>query len=76
MGSLDWDCLWDSIYETNHPGDLFSGTAIGKGLDGLKKLYQSKGYVNFGAIPQLQMDEVHHTVTLIPDIREGKPTAG
>ena len=54
------------------PGDLFSGTAIGKGLDRLKKLYGSNGYAGFGVIPRLQMDEVHHTVTLILDINEGK----
>jgi beta-lactamase regulating signal transducer with metallopeptidase domain len=58
-----------------HPGDRFSATSIFKGLDGLKKLYRSKGYVNFGAIPRLQMDDVRHTVTLILDIKEGKPTA-
>jgi hypothetical protein len=57
-----------------HPGDLFNATAIGKGLDSLKKLYASKGYVHFGAIPRLQMDEVRHTVTLILDIQEGKAT--
>jgi beta-lactamase regulating signal transducer with metallopeptidase domain len=58
-----------------HPGDLFSATAIGKGLERVKKLYGSKGYGKFGAIPRLQMNEVHHTVTLALTIREGKPTA-
>jgi beta-lactamase regulating signal transducer with metallopeptidase domain len=57
-----------------HPGDLFNATAIGKGLDSLKKLYASKGYVHFGAIPRPQMDNVHHTVTLILNIREGEST--
>lgn len=55
-----------------HPGDLFSGTAIAKGLDRLKKLYGSNGYADFGVIPRLQMDEVHHTITLILNIEEGK----
>jgi beta-lactamase regulating signal transducer with metallopeptidase domain len=58
-----------------HPGDRFSPTAIGIGLDRLKKLYLSKGYVNFGALVRPQMDDVRHTVTMILDIREGKPTA-
>ena len=57
-----------------HPGDFFNATAIGKGLDRLKGLYGSKGYVNFGVIPQLQMDDVRHTVTLILEIKEGKAT--
>jgi hypothetical protein len=55
-----------------HPGDLFSGTAIAKGLDRLKKLYGSNGHSGFGVIPRLQMDEVHHTVTMILNIEEGK----
>jgi len=57
-----------------HPGDFFNATAIGKGLDRLKRLYGSKGYVNFGVIPQLQMDDVRHTVALILEIKEGKAT--
>jgi len=57
-----------------HPGDFFNATAIGRGLDRLKKLYGSKGYVNFAVIPQLQMDDVRHTVTLILEIKEGKAT--
>jgi beta-lactamase regulating signal transducer with metallopeptidase domain len=58
-----------------HPGDLFSATAIAKGLDHLKGFYGSKGYVHFGVIPRLQMDDFRHTVILILDIKEGKPTA-
>jgi outer membrane protein insertion porin family len=57
-----------------HPGDLFSATAIQEGLVRLKKLYGSKGYVNFGMIPRPQMDDIRHTVTLTLDISEGKPT--
>lgn len=52
-------------------GDRFNATAIGKGLDSLKKAYQSLGYINFGAVPKLQYDEAHHTVTLTIDIDEG-----
>lgn len=54
------------------PGDLFNATAIGKGLDGLKKLYASKGYVNFGAIVNAKRNDVNHTITLVLDFREGK----
>jgi outer membrane protein assembly factor BamA len=41
----------------------------------LKEFYGSKGYVNFGVIPRLQMDDFRHTLILILDIKEGKPTA-
>ena len=49
-------------------GDWFSATAIGKGLDNLKKAYGSLGYINFGAIPKLDYDDaeedrVHGTST-------------
>jgi outer membrane protein assembly factor BamA len=53
---------------------LFNATAIGKGLDNVKKLYASKGYLQFGAIPRPQFDEVRHTITLILDISEGEET--
>jgi beta-lactamase regulating signal transducer with metallopeptidase domain len=58
-----------------HPGDLFNATAIAKGLEGIRKLYESKGYISFLIIPQLQTDDVRHTAALILDIKEGKPTA-
>ncbi len=58
-----------------HPGDPFNATAIQQGLDQLRKLYVSKGYVYLGVIPRLQMDDVRRTVTVILDIKEGKVTA-
>ena len=53
-------------------GDWFSATAIGKGLDNLKKAYGSLGYINFGAIPKLSYDEAKKTVSMDIDIDEGK----
>lgn len=55
------------------PGDLFNATAIGEGLDALKHLYASKGYVHLGIIPRMQMNDSFHTVTLVLEINEGKP---
>ena len=54
-------------------GDLFSATAIGKGLDALKKAYGQLGYINFGAIPKLSYDDQNKTVSMDVDIDEGKP---
>ncbi len=54
----------------HHPG-RFNATAIGKGLDGVKKLYTSKGYTKVGLIPRLQFDDVNQTVTLIVQINAG-----
>jgi outer membrane protein assembly factor BamA len=54
-----------------HPGELFSATAVGKGLIQLKQLYRTHGYANFAAIPRLQFDDSHRTVALILEIQEG-----
>jgi outer membrane protein insertion porin family len=53
-------------------GDWFNATAIGKGLDNLKKAYGSLGYINFGAIPKASYDDQKRTVSLTVDIDEGK----
>ncbi len=53
-------------------GDWFNATAIGKGLDNLKKAYGSLGYINFGAMPKLNTDEQKKTVSMNIDIDEGK----
>lgn len=55
------------------PGALFNATAIGNGLENIRKLYSSKSYMNFGAMPMLQFDETRHTVVLTIDIDEGQP---
>lgn len=57
-----------------HPGDIFNALEIAKGLDNLKKLYASRGYTHFGAIPTPQMDEKQHTLTLTLTIIEGQST--
>jgi outer membrane protein assembly factor BamA len=56
------------------PGDLFNATEIAEGLDRLKKLYASRGYIHFGPIPTPQIDEKQHTVTLTLEIIEGERT--
>ena len=54
-------------------GDWFNATAIGKGLENLKKAYGTLGYINFGAIPKLDYDDQKKTVSMDIDIDEGKP---
>jgi outer membrane protein insertion porin family len=53
-------------------GDWFSATAMGKGLENLKKAYGQLGYINFGAIPTPHYDEQKKTVSFTVDIDEGK----
>jgi outer membrane protein insertion porin family len=53
-------------------GDWFNATAVGKGLENLKKAYGGLGYINFGAIPKLSYDDQKKTVSMNIDIDEGK----
>jgi outer membrane protein insertion porin family len=53
-------------------GDYFNRTAIGKGLDDLRKAYASLGYINFTSVPDTQIDEDKKLITLKVDIDEGK----
>ena len=54
-------------------GDWFNATAMGKGLENLKKAYGTLGYINFGAIPRPTYDDQKKTVSWTIDIDEGKP---
>jgi outer membrane translocation and assembly module TamA len=53
-------------------GDLFNATSLAYGLERLKDLYQTKGHINFGAIPKVEIDEARHVINLTIDIDEGK----
>ncbi len=54
-------------------GEYFNATAVGKGLDNLRKAYGSLGYINFTAVPTPRIDDAKHLVYLDIDIDEGKP---
>ena|SRR5271166_246218 len=52
-------------------GDIFNTEEIRQGLDALRKLYQSKGYVNFTPVPNTQADDAAHTISLVVEADEG-----
>jgi hypothetical protein len=54
-------------------GDLFTNEAIGEGLEQLRKLYATEGYIDFVAAPVLQIDETSRTIDLIIELSEGQP---
>jgi len=54
-------------------GDLFSATVIGKGLEDVRKLYATRGYVNLVATPEVLIDESRRTIDLVVHVDEGKP---
>jgi hypothetical protein len=51
-------------------GELFSRTAFVKGLESMRKLYETKGYVNFVASPEIMFEESRRTIVFVD---EGKP---
>ncbi len=53
-------------------GEWFNATAVGKGLDNLRKAYGSLGYINLTAVPTPHIDDAKHEVCLDIDIDEGK----
>jgi hypothetical protein len=53
-------------------GDLFSPTKFSRGLDDLRKLYGTRGYVNTVANPAPTYDESRHTIDLVVDVDEGQ----
>src|SRR6185312_1250188 len=52
-------------------GDFFSREGIAKGLETLREMYCSKGFINFSAVPETQVDDQQHTVTLQVALDEG-----
>ena len=49
-------------------GDIFSTAKIRQGLVNLKDLYGSKGYIDFTAAPQTDVDLVNQTVSLLLEL--------
>jgi len=52
-------------------GDKFNHTAIGQGLERLRQLYGDYGYINFTAVPGVQLDKDQGTIILTISIDEG-----
>lgn len=52
-------------------GDIFNTEKIRQGLDALRHMYESKGYVNFTPVPNTQADHTSHAISLTVDIDEG-----
>ena len=55
------------------PGDIFSRGPITAGLDKVRQLYASKGYINFTCVPDVTTNETDKTLAITIDLDEGKP---
>jgi len=53
-------------------GDLFNVERIREGLDALRRLYGSKGYVDFTTEPRTEADTEHQTISLTIVLSEEK----
>lgn len=53
--------------------EVFSRQKIVKGLENLRRLYGSEGYMNFTAVPNIEFDEARARVNLQVDIDEDRP---
>ena len=53
-------------------GEWFDSTLFGKGLENLKKAYNSLGFINFSPVPTPHFDDVNHTISFNVDLDEGK----
>jgi outer membrane protein insertion porin family len=54
-------------------GRVFNEDQLRKGFEALKRLYGSRGYVNFTPEPNLKFDEQQRVVNLTINIDEGSP---
>lgn len=53
-------------------GDLFNTSKFGEGLEDLRKLYATRGYVNCVAVPVVSIDEPRRTIDLVLIVDEGR----
>jgi len=53
-------------------GDIFDVAKIRESIDGMKKLYNSHGYIEFIATPETEPDDSTQRVSLIMELYEGK----
>src|SRR5260370_30250694 len=53
-------------------GDFFNATEFSKGLDDLRKLYSTRGYVNMVAAPVPSIDQSRRTIDLVLEVDEGE----
>jgi Surface antigen variable number repeat len=53
-------------------GDVFNTDKVRIGLDALRSLYGTRGYINFTSVPDTQIDEVNRRISLVVDVDQGR----
>ena len=54
------------------PGELYNRTKMLAGLNAARKLYQSRGYINYICVPTPKMDDEAATISFEMDVDEGE----
>lgn len=52
-------------------GEIFKTSKVKKGLDGMRRLYCTKGYVNFTPVPDTRIEDEKGMISLTIDLDEG-----
>jgi outer membrane protein assembly factor BamA len=55
-----------------HTGDIFDISKARETLERLRKFYSERGYINFSAVPDTEINEASQTVSLTIDIDPGR----
>jgi outer membrane protein insertion porin family len=55
-----------------NPGEIFSRAKVARGLEAARRLYGSKGYINFTSVPDTQIGDEGALVALKIEVDEGR----
>ncbi len=56
-----------------HPWELVSRAKLKEGLETVRKVYASRGYIAYGAVPQTEFDDTAHSISLTIAVQEDSP---
>lgn len=56
-----------------HQGDIFDTYKLREGINALRKLYGEQGFINFAAVPSLNIDDSQNLVSVTFNLEEDKP---
>jgi outer membrane protein assembly factor BamA len=54
-----------------NPGEIFSRAKVAAGLDAVKRLYRSLGYINCTYVPNTVASETEHSISVEIDVEGG-----
>ena len=56
------------------PGDIMNREKIARGLEKMRSAYGARGYKDWTCVPDTEIDDSNHTITLRIGIAEGPPS--